>query len=82
MVLKIREFPRLKLFMPISRETGISREFPVRGFPLNIAAPASMGLAALHCIVCLLSFALLCMSCSCLLAAARMVALLLCMSLS
>ena len=31
-----REFPRLKLFPPISRETGISREFPARGFPLNI----------------------------------------------
>ena len=31
-----REFPRLKLFPPVSRETGISREFPARGFPLNI----------------------------------------------
>ena len=35
-----REFPRLKLFPPVSRETGISREFPARGFPLNIAALA------------------------------------------
>ena len=33
-----REFPRLKLFPPVSRETGISREFPARGFPLNITA--------------------------------------------
>ena len=32
-----REFPMLKLFPPVSRETGISREFPARGFPLNIA---------------------------------------------
>ena len=32
-----REFPRLKLFPPVSRETGISREFPARGFPMNIA---------------------------------------------
>ena len=32
------EFPRLKLFPPVSRETGISREFPTRGFPLNITA--------------------------------------------
>ena len=38
-----REFPRLKHFPPVSRETGISREFPARGFPLNITvtnAPA------------------------------------------
>ena len=34
-----REFPRLKLFAPVSRETGISREFPARGFPLNITEP-------------------------------------------
>ena len=33
-----REFPRPKLFPPASRETGISREFPARGFPLNITA--------------------------------------------
>ena len=33
-----REFLRLKLFPPGSRETGISREFPARGFPLNITA--------------------------------------------
>ena len=33
-----REFPRLELFPPVSRETGISREFPTRGFPLNIIA--------------------------------------------
>ena len=31
------EFARLKLFPPISRETGISQEFPAHGFPLNIA---------------------------------------------
>ena len=31
-----REFPRLRLFPPVSRETRISREFPARGFPLNI----------------------------------------------
>ena len=30
------EFPRLKLFPPVSRETGISRGLPARGFPLNI----------------------------------------------
>ena len=35
---RILEFPRLKLFLPISRETGISREFPARGFLLNIPA--------------------------------------------
>ena len=35
-----REFPRLKLFPPISRKTGISREFPTHGFPLNIPAIA------------------------------------------
>ena len=33
-----REFPRLKLFPPVSQEMGISREFPTRGFPLNIPA--------------------------------------------
>ena len=33
-----QEFPRLKLFPPVSHETGISREFPVRGFLLNITA--------------------------------------------
>ena len=33
-----REFPRFKLFPPVSREMGISREFPARGFPLNITA--------------------------------------------
>ena len=32
-----RELPRLKLFQHISQETGISREFPTHGFPLNIA---------------------------------------------
>ena len=32
------EFPRLKPFPPVSRETGISREFPARGFPLNISS--------------------------------------------
>ena len=32
-----REFPRLKLFPPISRKMGIFREFPTRGFPLNIS---------------------------------------------
>ena len=31
-----QEFPRLKLFPPISWEMGISREFLTRGFPLNI----------------------------------------------
>ena len=36
MVSRIREFPMFKLFPPVSRETGISREFPARGFPLNI----------------------------------------------
>ena len=35
-ILVAQKFLRLKLFPPISRETGISREFPVRGFPLNI----------------------------------------------
>ena len=38
-----REFPRLKLFPPVSRETGISREFPARGFPLNITAARGTG---------------------------------------
>ena len=38
-----REFPRLKLFPPVSRETGISREFPARGFPLNICALGHVG---------------------------------------
>ena len=33
-----REFPRSGNFPPVSRETGNSREFPARGFPLNIAA--------------------------------------------
>ena len=33
-----REFPRSKNFPPVSREMGNSREFPARGFPLNIAA--------------------------------------------
>ena len=37
-----REFPRLKLFPPVSRETGISREFPLCGFPLNITDFNSM----------------------------------------
>ena len=32
-----REFPSPENFPPVSRETGNSREFPARGFPLNIA---------------------------------------------
>ena len=30
-----REFLRLKLFPPVSRETGISQEFPAHGFPVE-----------------------------------------------
>ena len=35
-ILVTREFPRLKLFPPISQKKGISQEFPTHGFPLNI----------------------------------------------
>ena len=44
-----QEFPRLKLFPPISWKMGISREFPTHGFPLSIpVGPSSYNKARMY----------------------------------
>ena len=40
----IRDFPKLKLFPPVSHEMEVSREFPTHGFLLNIPATFKMQL--------------------------------------
>ena len=54
MASRIREFPRFKLFPPISREPGMPLEFPARGFLLNITelGPPPSRAGPWHCARC------------------------------